>query len=61
MPEAATETAGGNDSALPKDGTGEDASWATPPSVKTDEYAEPAFAFASVTNNYNERGVKVDR
>ncbi len=57
----ATETTGGNDSAPPKDAAAEDASWATPPSVKTDEYAEPAFAFSAVTAKYNGRGVKVDR
>ena len=58
---AAVETAGGNDSTPPKDDGGADASWATPPSTKTDEFSEPAFAFSALTNKYNERGVKVDR
>ncbi len=55
------ETAGGNDSGPAKDDGGEDASWATPPSTKTDEFTEPAFAFSALTTKYNERGVKVDR
>ena len=58
---AATETAGGNDSGPAKDDGGEDASWATPPATKTDEFTEPAFAFSALTTKYNERGVKVDR
>ena len=58
---AALETSGGNDSAAPKDDAGEDASWAALPAVKTDEFTEPAFAFAGLTSKYNEHGVKVDR
>ena len=60
--EAESAPAEGNDSASEKIETKEqDASWSAIPSVKTDEYSEPLFGFASIPNKYSERGVKVDR
>ena len=38
-----------------------DETWSVLPGLKTDEFTEQAFAFADITNKYNERGVKVDR
>ena len=38
-----------------------DETWSVLPEIKTDEFTEQAFAFADITNKYNERGVKVDR
>ncbi len=36
-------------------------SWAKPPSVKTDEYAEPAFGFGAFVEKYDAQGIRVDR
>lgn len=55
------ETGGGNDSGGAKDKSGQDASWSQLPPVKTDEFNEPAFGFAAITNRYDERGIKTDR
>ena len=38
-----------------------DESWSVLPGIKTDEFTEQAFAFADITNKYNEHGVKADR
>jgi hypothetical protein len=38
-----------------------DETWSVLPDIRTDEFTEQAFAFADITNKYNERGVKVDR
>jgi hypothetical protein len=38
-----------------------DETWSVLPTIRTDEFTERAFAFADITNKYNERGVKVDR
>jgi hypothetical protein len=38
-----------------------DETWSVLPEIRTDEFTEQAFAFADITNKYNERGVKVDR
>ncbi len=58
---ARPETTGGNDSGPAKEGDGLEASWSALPTLVTDGYTEPAFAFASIPSKYNERGVKVDR
>jgi hypothetical protein len=36
-------------------------SWAKPPTVKTDEYAEPAFGFGAFVEKYDAQGIRVDR
>jgi len=38
-----------------------DETWSVLPGNRTDEFTEQVFAFADITNKYNERGVKVDR
>lgn len=36
-------------------------SWAKPPTLKTDEYAEPAFGFGAFVEKYDAQGIRVDR
>jgi hypothetical protein len=36
-------------------------SWAKPPSLKTDEYAERAFGFGAFVEKYDAQGIRVDR
>ena len=39
----------------------QDASWSAVPTLKSDEYREPAFAFRGLTQKYSARGVRIDR
>ena len=50
-----------NDSAKKKEPLGEDESWSSLPTEKTDSFTEPLFALGGITNKYNEHGVKIDR
>ena len=50
-----------NDSDTAKDGAGTAASWSNVPTVKTEEWAEPAFALAEILAKYSPRGVRRDR
>ena len=51
-----------NDSTKKKPATDDvDETWSVLPAIRTDEFTEQAFAFADITNKYNERGVRVDR
>jgi hypothetical protein len=58
---AGVESAGGNDSAPPKENAGRDASWSAVPTAKTDEYTADTFAFAAIPDKRNEHGVRTDR
>ena len=58
---AAAETFNSNDSDNAKDDGGREQSWAELPPNMTDEYAEPAFAFAAITNKFTASGVRTDR
>lgn len=40
---------------------GSDPSWTAIPNLKTDEWEEPVFGFAAITNKYTPTGVKADR
>lgn len=56
-----SETEGGNDSKPPKDTGGLNASWASIPGQKTDEYTAEMFGFPAITNKYDSSGAKIDR
>ncbi len=67
FPKKADEEVGwaSNDSGKPAakkaDAGDADETWSVLPTLRTDEYAEQAFALTDVTNKYSERGVKTDR
>ncbi len=59
--EVAAATESGNDSAALAWGDAHDALWSALPPLRTDQFTEPAFAFAFIPSKYNGHGVKLDR